>query len=187
MVEERTPAIRSVRGIDLSGLWSILALSQGALVLPVATAFACLVAWQAIAVYGEISPTILPPPTMVLQQLVLNFWLILKHTIPTTYETLFAFGLSIPLGIMLAGLMIYSKLAYQALYPNIVFFQLIRKSLWRHCSSCGWESALPRESRSQSLFRSFPSWLPPPPDCNQWRQPCCGFAAPYACRSGKSS
>ena len=127
MVEERTPAIRSVRGIDLGGLWSILASSQGVLVLPVATAFACLVAWQAIAVYGDISPTILPPPTMVLQQLVLNFWLILKHTIPTTYETLFAFGLSIPLGIMLAGLMIYSKLAYQALYPNIVFFQLIPK------------------------------------------------------------
>src|SRR6516164_2484173 len=127
MVEERTPAIPSVRGIDLSGLWSILVMSQGVLVLPVATAFACLVAWQAIAVYGEISPTILPPPTMVLQQLALNFWLILKHTIPTTYETLLAFGLSIPLGIMLAGLMIYSKLAYQALYPNIVFFQLIPK------------------------------------------------------------
>ena len=127
MVEERTPAIRFVRAIDLSGLWSILALSQGVLVLPVATAFAGLVAWQAIAVYGDISPTILPPPTMVLQQLVFNFWLILKHTIPTTYETLFAFGLSIPIGIMLAGLMVYSKLAYQALYPNIVFFQLIPK------------------------------------------------------------
>ena len=118
MVEERTPAIRSVRGIDLSGLWSILALSQGVLVLPVATAFACLVAWQAIAVYGDISPTILPPPTMVLQQLVLNFWLILKHTIPTTYETLFAFGLSIPLGIMLAGLMVYSKLAIRLSTPT---------------------------------------------------------------------
>jgi NitT/TauT family transport system permease protein len=127
MVEERTPAIPSVRGIDLSGLWSILALSPGVLVLPVATAFACLVAWQAIAVYGDISPTILPPPTMVLQQLVLNFWLILKHTIPTTYETLLAFGTSIPLGIMLAGLIVYSRLAYQALYPNIVFFQLIPK------------------------------------------------------------
>ena len=127
MVEERTPAIPSVRGIDLSGLWSILVMFQGVLVLPVATAFACLVAWQTIAVYGHISPTILPPPTMVLQQLVLNFWLILKHTIPTTYETLLAFGISIPLGIMLAGLMVYSRLAYQALYPNIVFFQLIPK------------------------------------------------------------
>jgi NitT/TauT family transport system permease protein len=127
MVEERAPAIPSVRGIDLSGLWSILALSQGVIVLPVATAFAALVAWQAIAVYGHISPTILPPPMMVLQQLVINFWLILKHTIPTTYETLLAFGISIPLGITLAGMMVYSRLAYQALYPNIVLFQLIPK------------------------------------------------------------
>src|SRR5206468_305852 len=83
--------------------------------------------WQAIAVYGEISPAILPPPTMVLEQLTGNFPLIMKHLIPTTYETLFAFGISIPLGIALAGLMVYSKLAYQALYPNIVFFQLIPK------------------------------------------------------------
>jgi NitT/TauT family transport system permease protein len=127
MVEERAPAIPSVRGIDLSGLWSILALSQGMIVLPAATAFAALVAWQAIAVYGHISPTILPPPMMVLEQLVVNFWLILKHTIPTTYETLLAFGISIPLGIALAGMMVYSRLAYQALYPNIVFFQLIPK------------------------------------------------------------
>ena len=114
MLEERAPAIPSVRSLDLSGVWSIFALSQGALVLPVATALAFLIAWQAIAVYGHISPTILPPPTM-------------KHTIPTTYETLLAFGISIPLGIALAGLMVYSKLAYQALYPNIVFFQLIPK------------------------------------------------------------
>jgi NitT/TauT family transport system permease protein len=127
MVEERAPAIPPGRGIDLSGVWSVLAASRGTLLLPVATAFAALVAWQAGAVYGQISPAILPPPTMVLEQLVTNFWLILKHTIPTTYETLLAFGISIPLGIALAGLMVYSKLAYQALYPNIIFFQLIPK------------------------------------------------------------
>jgi NitT/TauT family transport system permease protein len=127
MVEERAPAIPPGRGIDLSGVWSVLAVSRGTLLLPVAAAFAALVAWQAGAVYGQISPAILPPPTMVLEQLVTNFWLILKHTIPTTYETLLAFGISIPLGIALAGLMVYSKLAYQALYPNIIFFQLIPK------------------------------------------------------------
>jgi NitT/TauT family transport system permease protein len=127
MVEERAPAIPPGRGIDLSGVWSVLAASRGTLLLPVVTAFAALVAWQAGAVYGQISPAILPPPTMVLEQLVTNFWLILKHTIPTTYETLLAFGISIPLGIALAGLMVYSKLAYQALYPNIIFFQLIPK------------------------------------------------------------
>ena len=126
MVEERAPAIPP-RGVDLSGLWSLLAVSHRTLVLPAATAFAAMVAWQAVVTYGQISPAILPPPTMVLEQLVTNFWLILKHTIPTTYETLHAFGMSIPLGIALAALMVYSKLAYQALYPNIIFFQLIPK------------------------------------------------------------
>src|SRR6516164_1993777 len=126
MVEERAPAIPP-RGVDLSGLWSLLAVSHRTLVLPAATAFAAMVAWQAVVTYGQISPAILPPPTMVLEQLVTNFWLILKHTIPTTYETLLAFGISIPLGIALAALMVYSATAYQALYPNVIFFQLIPK------------------------------------------------------------
>jgi NitT/TauT family transport system permease protein len=127
MVEDRAPAVIPVRGLDSSALWATLRSSQLAVVLPVVTAFVFLLVWQAIAVYANISPTILPPPTMVLEQLTGNFPLIMKHTIPTTYETLLAFGISIPLGIALAGLMVYSTLAYQALYPNIVFFQLIPK------------------------------------------------------------
>ena len=98
-----------------------------ALVLPVVTAVLFLAAWQAIAVFGHISPTILPPPTMVLDQLRENFSLIMKHTYPTTVETLLAFGMSIPLGIALAALLVYSMVAQQALYPNIIFFQLIPK------------------------------------------------------------
>ena len=127
MVDEGVPAIPPARGLDLGGLRAALWSSQLTVLLPIITASAFLLAWQALAVYGEISPTILPPPTMVLEQLSGNFSLILKHTIPTTYETLLAFGISIPLGIMLAGLMVYSTLAFRALYPNIVFFQLIPK------------------------------------------------------------
>jgi NitT/TauT family transport system permease protein len=127
MVEDRAPAVVPVRGLDASALWATLWSSQLTVVLPIVTAFLFLLAWQAISIYGDISPTILPPPTMVLEQLTGNFPLIMKHTIPTTYETLLAFGISIPLGIALAGLMVYSTLAYRALYPNIVFFQLIPK------------------------------------------------------------
>ena len=127
MVEERAPAVDTMREGDLRAVWSTLRAGQVAVLLPVATALLFLLAWQAITVYAGISPTILPPPTMVLEQLIGNFALIMKHTIPTTYETLLAFGISIPLGIALAGLMVYSTLAYQALYPNIVFFQLIPK------------------------------------------------------------
>jgi NitT/TauT family transport system permease protein len=96
-------------------------------VLPIVTAFLFLLAWQAISVFGHISPAVLPPPTMVLGQLVENFPLIMRDTYPTTIETLVAFLISIPLGIVLAALIVYSTLAQQALYPNIVFFQLIPK------------------------------------------------------------
>ena len=127
MVEDRAPIVIPVRASGVSTFLATMWSNQWALVLPVMTAFLFLLAWQAISVYGNISPTILPPPTMVLDQLTDNFSLIMKHTIPTTYETLLAFGVSIPLGIALAALMVYSTLAYQALYPNIVFFQLIPK------------------------------------------------------------
>jgi NitT/TauT family transport system permease protein len=127
MVEERAPAAGAVGESDLRAVWSTLRAGRSAVVLPIATALLFLLAWQAMTVYAGISPAILPPPTMVLEQLIGNFPLIMKHTIPTTYETLLAFGISIPLGIALAGLMVYSTLAYQALYPNIVFFQLIPK------------------------------------------------------------
>jgi NitT/TauT family transport system permease protein len=99
----------------------------GMLVLPIATAVLFLLAWQAIAVLGDISPVILPPPTMVFGQLAEMFPLIMKHTIPSTYETILAFVISIPLGIALAALMVYSAVAYRALYPNVIFFQLIPK------------------------------------------------------------
>jgi NitT/TauT family transport system permease protein len=127
MVEERAPAAGTMREDDLRTLWSALQAGPLAVLLPAGTAVLFLLAWQAITVYAGIPPVILPPPTMVLEQLIGNFPLIMKHTIPTTYETLLAFGFSIPLGIALVGLMVYSSLAYQALYPNIIFFQLIPK------------------------------------------------------------
>ena len=108
-------------------LTSLLSRQVPTFVLPVVTAFLFLLAWQGISVLGHISPSILPPPTMVLDQLTENFSLIMKHTYPTTIETLLAFGISIPLGIALAALLVYSTLAQQALYPNIIFFQLIPK------------------------------------------------------------
>jgi len=126
--EQASPAPVPVPAISaatiLANVWSN---QLSALILPIVTAVLFMVAWQAVTVIGGISPTILPPPTMVLDQLVENFPLIIKHTVPTTYETLLAFAISIPLGIALAALMVYSTLAYQALYPNIVFFQLIPK------------------------------------------------------------
>jgi len=111
----------------VSPWWLAISRQTPAFLLPIGTAFLFLLGWQVIAVYGKISPAILPPPTMILEQLRDNFPLIMSHSYPTTIETLVAFLISIPLGIALAALLVYSTLAQQALYPNIIFFQLIPK------------------------------------------------------------
>jgi NitT/TauT family transport system permease protein len=128
MTESSSSSVAVPRRIRPNRAWFVqLSAQVSVLALPVATAFLFLAAWQMIAVLGHISPAILPPPTMVLAQLTENFSLIMKHTYPTTVETLLAFGISIPLGIVLAALLVYSTVAQQALYPNIIFFQLIPK------------------------------------------------------------
>jgi NitT/TauT family transport system permease protein len=130
MVDEQatTQSVVDSHALDPTRLLPTVWLNRiAALVLPLGTAFIFLLAWQAITVLGGISPVILPPPTMVLDDLVQYFPLIMQHTIPTTYETMAAFAISIPLGIVLAALMVYSNFAFRALYPNVIFFQLIPK------------------------------------------------------------
>ena len=131
MSEDRTTAsasLAAVRRFDVRpSLWRAWSNQASIFFLPIITAFLVLALWQAMASLTGVSPTILPPPTMVWDQLADNFPLILKHTIPTTYETILAFVLSVPIGVILAALMVYSTTAYRALYPNIIFFQLIPK------------------------------------------------------------
>jgi NitT/TauT family transport system permease protein len=130
VVENSPPSYSLVpvrTGSAAAALRLLLFRQTPAFVLPIATAFLFLLAWQALSAFGHISPAILPPPTMVVEQLAENLSLIMQDTYPTTVETVVAFLISIPLGIVLAALLVYSTLAQQALYPNIIFFQLIPK------------------------------------------------------------
>jgi NitT/TauT family transport system permease protein len=95
--------------------------------LPTGAAIATLLLWQAFVNLDRVSPTILPPPTAVVGQISEHFSFLMKHALPTTLETLLAFGISIPLGIVLGGLMTCSTTLNRAFFPNIVFFQLIPK------------------------------------------------------------
>jgi NitT/TauT family transport system permease protein len=97
------------------------------IILPLGTAALAIIAWQVIVTAADVPPAILPPPVLVLQKLIALYPLILIHTLPTTLETLLAFAISVPLGIVLAAVMTYSRIIYQALFPNLIFFQLIPK------------------------------------------------------------
>lgn len=95
--------------------------------LPVAFSLLVLVAWEVVVRAANVPAAILPPPTAVFEQLSTHYALILKHAVPTTLETLLAFGLSIPLGVVLAAVMTWSPVINKAVYPNVIFFQLIPK------------------------------------------------------------
>src|ERR1700730_2752860 len=71
---------------------STLAIYDRKVILPVAAALAVLVLWEALVRALKISPVLLPPPSMIGQRLVeLFFPLLLRHSIPTAWESILAF------------------------------------------------------------------------------------------------
>ncbi|WP_431282475.1 ABC transporter permease [Humitalea sp. 24SJ18S-53] len=95
--------------------------------LPIATALLCLLAWHLVVAYGNIPPVILPPPKAVWLILSNNMPLLLQHAWPTFVESLLGFAIATALGIVLAVAITYSRLLREAIYPHLVIFQLIPK------------------------------------------------------------
>src|SRR5580704_543155 len=96
-------------------------------ILPVATAGALLLLWQAVAVLAHIPPVILPPPSTIAGELWHLLPLLMHHAVPTTLDSLTAFAVATALGVALAVVVTYSPLVRDMLYPNLVLFQLIPK------------------------------------------------------------
>ena len=97
------------------------------LLLPLATAGTIIGAWEAIVRLRNIPEVLLPAPSVIAERLIETLPFLLKQAVPTTLETIAGFLISLVLGIFLAVLVSASRLAREALYPNIVFFQLIPK------------------------------------------------------------
>ena len=109
------------------GRFQGLADAFSSVMLPVGLALVVLVAWEVIVRWAKFPEAILPPPSAIFDQLVQHHRLLLKHALPTTLETLLAFGISIPLGVLLATVMTWSPILNKAMYPNVILFQLIPK------------------------------------------------------------
>jgi NitT/TauT family transport system permease protein len=97
------------------------------ILLPVAAAMLVIGCWEAIVRIKNISNALLPPPSAIAVRLMETLPFLLQHAIPTTLETVASFLISLVLGVVLAVLICKSRLVRDALYPNIVFFQLIPK------------------------------------------------------------
>ena len=95
--------------------------------LPTLIVALSIVAWEAAVDWARIPTVILAPPSQIFAKIVKFYPLLLDNAVPTTVESLIAFFITVLLGIFLAAALTYSQLLYDALYPNLVFFQLVPK------------------------------------------------------------
>jgi NitT/TauT family transport system permease protein len=101
--------------------------NAAAFLLPVGFAFAALLAWEFGVALFDVHPSVFPPPSQIAAIMERHYAIILRHTVPTLLEILLALGLSIPLAVAIAAATTWSRPVHQALYPNVVIFQLIPK------------------------------------------------------------
>jgi NitT/TauT family transport system permease protein len=97
------------------------------IVLPLGLAFAVLSVWQLYVTVWNIPAVILPSPVSIGRYIVARYDILLMHAVPTTLESAAGFLLALVLGVALAIVITYSDTAREALYPNLIFFQLIPK------------------------------------------------------------
>jgi NitT/TauT family transport system permease protein len=97
------------------------------IVLPIVTALAVLLLWEAVVDFKAIPKVILPAPLDIAERIWSIRKLLYANAISTTTEAVAGFAIATTLGIALATMLVYSSWLRAALYPNIVFFQLIPK------------------------------------------------------------
>jgi NitT/TauT family transport system permease protein len=95
--------------------------------LPLATAAAFLLFWEWGVRAWNVPSVILPPPSEVVSVLIRLWPLLAQHAVPTTTEAVAGFALATCFGVALATALVASSWIRAALYPNVIFFQLIPK------------------------------------------------------------
>jgi NitT/TauT family transport system permease protein len=95
--------------------------------LPLGFALVSLVAWEVLCRAARISPELLPPPSAVWMVLAGNPQILVDQAIPTTIEVVAGFAIATAIGVLLAIAITFSAVVREALYPNIVMFQVIPK------------------------------------------------------------
>jgi NitT/TauT family transport system permease protein len=95
--------------------------------LPLLLALTVLVAWELFCRASRVSPLLLPSPSAVWSVLSNNWEILFQQSVPTTLEAITSFAAATLLGVALAVAITFSAWVREALYPNIVMFQLIPK------------------------------------------------------------
>jgi len=95
--------------------------------LPVLVFVALIAAWWAAVAILKVPSFLLPPPQDVLPRIWEGRQSLFNHSLITIQEILLGFGLSVVTAIPLGLLIALSPLAKRALYPLLVFIQLVPK------------------------------------------------------------
>src|SRR5579864_4704514 len=86
------------------------------------TLLAC---WELYVRSGQVSPTVLPTPTGIVQALLDNWDVISGHTLQTLLETVLGMAAATLLGLLLAVMLDVSPWVRRAIYPLLVTSQTI--------------------------------------------------------------
>ncbi|WP_127089629.1 ABC transporter permease [Aquabacter cavernae] len=108
-------------------LRSVKSIAGSDAIRPVLLMLIILVAWDLCVRIFRIPPYLIPAPTYVVYELVNQWPMLLRETLPTLYATLGGFALSALVGIPLAMLIASSRTIESYLYPILVFSQSIPK------------------------------------------------------------
>ena len=95
--------------------------------LPVGFAVLAIAGWEILCRSARISPLLLPAPLAVWSLLSGNWGILVQQAVPTTLETIVSFVVATCCGVALAVAITFSAWVREALYPNILMFQVIPK------------------------------------------------------------
>ena len=97
----------------------------GRVLPPLAFSLVVLGAWQGYTALAHVSPLLLPSPWEVVRSVAANASLFGSNALVTLTEILLGFALGSSVGIALAVLLTYSRLAERAVYPWLVASQMV--------------------------------------------------------------
>lgn len=94
---------------------------------PIGLTVVAVTVWELAVAIFEIPPYLLPPPSAIADAFIADWRVIYLNIGPTMIEILGGFALSIIIGVPLATLIVFSRVAERALYPLMVASQAIPK------------------------------------------------------------
>jgi NitT/TauT family transport system permease protein len=89
---------------------------------------ALVVGWEAAVQLLTIPRFLLPSPSSILLKMAASPDYLARHALVTTRETLEGFALGVVVGVILAVLIVHSRLLEDTLYPILIFLQLTPKT-----------------------------------------------------------